>query len=381
MTTLLYDNFETFTGWTTYGTGAVSQSSTQAYSGTYSLAKTTNSDPNGGFKLLDVPVIRSTMRIEAWIYSESGRSALGDRISLVDRNFNGYGLAISSTAITVDRRDAGIGTTVSTAAHTRTDNVWYRVEFISNVDNTFTINAYSAAGSLLSTVTSVADTTHPGPFDRVLIAGGLTYYVDELTVEGESAFTGATVAVGTITPASGSTVFIESGTQLAAAGSPIQTLYYRTDARTVYSAPITGNGITVTDLNAAITPKFANSLIILRWMIHGEMHYDSVWTLHRDGLLITTAGATGFNNQIGNSRWSGVIATSYDQNDQNSTPFHLFIQFAVPAVDTAPRTYAPAVRASGGTAYTLYLNRTVGSVGTDSYEVGISTAVVMEIPQ
>jgi hypothetical protein len=320
--------------------------------------------------------------MEVWIYSDSIRTgAVNDRIAIVDSSYNGYGINIGPTAINIDRRNAAVASTISTVAYTRTDNVWYRVEFISNVNNTFTVNVYSDTGSLLGTLTSEADTTHTGPFDRVLVAGGVDYYVDDLTVEGASALTGATVAVGTITPASGSTVFIESGTQLAAAGSPIQTLYYRTDARTVYSAPITGNGITVTDLNAAITPKFANSLIILRWMIHGEMHYDSVWTLHRDGLLITTAGATGFNNQIGNSRWSGVIATSYDQNDQNSTPFHLFIQFAVPAVDTAPRTYAPAVRASGGTAYTLYLNRTVGSVGTDSYEVGISTAVVMEIPQ
>jgi hypothetical protein len=190
-----------------------------------------------------------------------------------------------------------------------------------------------------------------------------------------------TLTVGTITPASGSTVFVDSNSQLAAPGSPIQTLYYRTDARTVYSAPNSGNGVTVTDLNAAITPKFANSLILLRWMIHGELHYDSVWTLHRDGQLITTAGATGFNNQIGNSRWSGVVATPYDINDQSSTPFHLYIQFAVPAVNTLPRTYAPAVRASGATAYTLYLNRPVSSAGADSFEVGISTAVVMEIPQ
>ena len=385
MMVLLYDNFETFTGWNTYGTGVISQSSTQARTGTYSLYKTTSGDPNGGFKLLDVPAIRSTIRIEAWIFSESPRvGGTRDKISIVDSNFNGYGISLSGTGfdtLDVERRTAGPATVIASTTLVKPENTWYRVEFISNVDNTFTVNAYSDTGSLLGTLTSGADTTHTGPFDRVLVAGGYNFYVDELTVEGASALTGATVAVGTITPASGSTVFIESGTQLAAAGSPIQTLYYRTDARTVYSAPITGNGITVTDLNAAITPKFANSLIILRWMIHGEMHYDSVWTLHRDGLLITTAGATGYNNQIGNSRWSGVIATSYDQNDQNSTPFHLFIQFAVPAVDTAPRTYAPAVRASGGTAYTLYLNRTVGSVGTDSYEVGISTAVVMEIPQ
>ena len=190
-----------------------------------------------------------------------------------------------------------------------------------------------------------------------------------------------TVTVGNITPASGSTVFIDSNSRLASPGSPIQTLYYRTDARNVYSAPITGNGTTVTDLNLTITPKFSNSLIIMTWMIHGEMHYDSVWTLHRNGALITTAGYQGYNNQIGNSRWSGVIASPYDQNDQSTTPFHLFIQYAISAETTAMRTYAPAVRASGGTAYTLYLNRAVASAGTDGQEVGVSTGVIMEIMQ
>jgi hypothetical protein len=385
MTVLLYDNFETFTGWTTYGTGAVSQSSTQAYSGTYSLAKTTSGDPNGGFKLLDVPAIRSTIRIEAWIFSESPRvGGTRDKISIVDSNFNGYGISLSGTGfdtLDVERRTAGPATVIASTTLVKPENTWYRVEFISNVDNTFTVNAYSDTGSLLGTLTSGADTTHTGPFDRVLVAGGYNFYVDELTVEGASALTGATVAVGTITPASGSTVFIESGTQLAAAGSPIQTLYYRTDARTVYSAPNSGNGTTVTDLNLTITPKFSNSLIIMTWMIHGEMHYDSVWTLHRDGSLITTAGYQGFNNQIGNSRWSGVVATSYDFNDQSSTPFHLFIQYAIPAENTATRTYAPAVRSSSGTAYTFYLNRTVASAGADSYEVGVSTGVIMEIMQ
>jgi hypothetical protein len=190
-----------------------------------------------------------------------------------------------------------------------------------------------------------------------------------------------TLTVGTITPASGSTVFIDSGSRLIASGSPIQTLYYRTDARNVYSAPNSGNGVTVTDLNLTITPKFSNSLIIMTWMIHGEMHYDSVWTLHKNGLLITTSGYQGYNNQIGNSRWSGVVATSYDFNDQASTPFHLFIQYAIPAENTAIRTYAPAVRSSGATAYTFYLNRPVSSGGADSYEVGVSTGVIMEIMQ
>jgi hypothetical protein len=179
----------------------------------------------------------------------------------------------------------------------------------------------------------------------------------------------------------GGTISVANGHHFAQVGSPIQVLYFRNDARSTYSAPIGGNGTPVSDLNVTITPKIASSLLIMRWMIHGEIHYDTSWTLHMDGQIITTSGSEGYNSQVGNVRWGGIAAAPYDQNDQSTTPFHTFLQIAMPALTTNTRTYTPAIRSSGGTAYTLYLNRPVSSTGTDGQEVGVSTGVIMEIAQ
>lgn len=156
--------------------------------------------------------------------------------------------------------------------------------------------------------------------------------------------------------------------------------YVTTDSRATYSAPASGNGTTVTDLNLTITPKSADSLILLTWMINGEAVYNTTWTIHQNGSLITTSGYEAYNRLVGNSRWSGVITSMYDRND-SSTPSNLFIQFAVPAGSTSSRTYAPAIRSSNGTAYTLYLNRPISSTGADDYEVSVSNGVALEIYQ
>ena len=49
------------------------------------------------------------------------------------------------------------------------------------------------------------------------------------------------------------------------------------------------------------------------------------------------------------------------------------------AGSTASRTYAPAVRGSGGTAYTFALNRTLGSIGADNFENTVSTGIIYEV--
>lgn len=175
-------------------------------------------------------------------------------------------------------------------------------------------------------------------------------------------------------------ITIPSGHNLHYPGSVVQVQTVRTEARNTYSAPTTGNGTTVTDLNLTITPKFSNSLLIIQWMINGEMHYNNVFLIHRDGTLVTTAGETGYNSAAGNSRWSGFSPSTYD-TDVNSTPQNMFIQYFSTAGSTSSMTFAPAVRGSGGTAHTFYLNRTVGSAGQDDHEVSVSTGIIWEIAQ
>lgn len=163
-------------------------------------------------------------------------------------------------------------------------------------------------------------------------------------------------------------------------GMIIQTNVMRTDARTAFSAPTTGNGTTITSLNLTITPKFASSLLIMRWMINCEVHWDTVFLVHRGGALITDSGFEGYNSQAGNVRWSGAMFTNYDNNNA-TTPGNYSLIYAIPALTTASRTYAPAIRGSGTAAYTLFLNRTVNSLGSDSHEVTISNGVVWEVAQ
>lgn len=180
---VFYDDFETFSGWTTVNSGVVTQSSTQAFEGTFSALKTTNNDPNGARKIFDAAVSRG-YEVQCYIFSEEPRAGGDtDRISIVDSSGNGYGLRVDSTGLIVERRDAYAGTTIGDITFTRPSNSWYKIVFKSNLNNTFTVSAYNNSGDFLGAVTSSADTTHTGNFDYIAILGGRNFYVDKISVK------------------------------------------------------------------------------------------------------------------------------------------------------------------------------------------------------
>jgi hypothetical protein len=181
-------------------------------------------------------------------------------------------------------------------------------------------------------------------------------------------------------PALGNVISLTSGVGFYGAGSIIQVVQTRTSARNTYAAAVTGNGSTITDLNLTVTPKSASSLMLITWMINAEVQYDTMFTVHQDGALITTAGYEAYNREVGNARWSGVSHGQYE-NDTSSTMSNWRIQYAVLAGSTASRTYAPAIRSSNATAQTFYLNRTVSSTGGANAENTVSTGIIMEIAQ
>ena len=162
--------------------------------------------------------------------------------------------------------------------------------------------------------------------------------------------------------------------------SIVQVKYVRTDLRTTYSSSASGNGTTVAALNLTIVPKYANSLLLMQWMINGELHQDNVFLIHKDGALVTTASYEGYNNVLGNIRSSGVMSGFYDQNE-DSTPSNWFLQYLIPAGSVASAVYAPAVRSSSGSGFTLSLNRTINGSTGDSHESQISTGTIWEIAQ
>jgi hypothetical protein len=177
------------------------------------------------------------------------------------------------------------------------------------------------------------------------------------------------------------TITMPAGHAFAAPGGIIQVIYRRTDAMVNFAAPITGNGTPITDLAVGIAPKKANSLILLRWMVNGELHYDAVFTLQIGGDLIAIPGYQGYNNTSGNVRWSGITSGRYDR-DVATTPNNWYIQYVIPAYTTNYRSYNLGVRSSSSSAYVFSLNKPItDSAPSPGVEAMVSTGVAMELAQ
>jgi len=181
-----------------------------------------------------------------------------------------------------------------------------------------------------------------------------------------------TTTLAGIGPSTGTDVSMASGHTLQHEGKVVQTVYVRSDLRTTYSAPNTGNGTAITPLRLTIVPRRSDSWIWLRWTLFYEMHHDSVFLVQQAGNLI------GFNTYRGNVRHSGILTPLYD-NDYSTTPQNSTINWFVRAGSTASRFYDLAVRSSSSGNYTLALNRTLNSAGTDGQEVGVSFGFAREI--
>jgi hypothetical protein len=193
----------------------------------------------------------------------------------------------------------------------------------------------------------------------------------------------STIIVGNVAPISGSTaISVPSNTVIRPGGSVIQVQTVRSDTITTFSAPNSGQGTTITNLNLTIAPKTANNLLLFRWQVCGESPWNVNFLIHRDGSLITDAGYQGYNNVIGNVNLQSGYVTSWYDNNNDSTGTTYFIQYAIRPTNTNSRTYAPAVRSSeNGATHTFYLNRTVASTGSNNYENGVSSGIVMELTQ
>ena len=165
---------------------------------------------------------------------------------------------------------------------------------------------------------------------------------------------------------------------LASTGSIVQCVTVRTDTRTTFSAPSSGNGTVISQLNLTITPRNSANLIICKWMINCEFNNENaVFTVYQDGSLLSTG-----RNANSNNRWSGAAVSVYDQNN-SSTQQNTTIFWSGTAGSTSSRSYRPAVRSSNTSNRTFYLNRNVGSGnnGQNAYEITVSSGVCWEIAQ
>lgn len=199
----------------------------------------------------------------------------------------------------------------------------------------------------------------------------------------------STLRVGNLQNSSGTgTISVPTGNRISGVdvgsisypGSFLQAKYVRTDVRAAYTSNPSGNGNTITDLNMQITPRSSTSLLIMQWMINGELHENNVFMLHKDGSLIATAGYAGYNLSVGNIRASGMMGGFYDQNE-DSTPSNWYLQYAIISGSTNSMTFAPAIRSSSAGTYTLALNRTLNGSTGDSQESSVSSGMIMEVAQ
>lgn len=171
-------------GWNAYSSGSVSRSSSEAQDDSFSLKKTSNDDPHGGYRSIGSTVDYDDFVFEGWIYrptvgTQSGQS---DRLSLSNSSVNGYGFNISQSNIKIERRNGGSATTISSSvSFTRPTDQWYRFIFSTEPGNKFKLTVFNSSGTQLATVTSNADTNYSN-FSRLYIHGGHEYYVDNLTI-------------------------------------------------------------------------------------------------------------------------------------------------------------------------------------------------------
>lgn len=190
------------------------------------------------------------------------------------------------------------------------------------------------------------------------------------------------LTVSRLTPLTGGKIDIASGDTLRAAGMVAQTVVVRNESRTSQTAEITGDGTALSGLGITITPKFSSSIILLQWMINLEVvdGWDSVFTILRDGAIITTSNQQGYNNGLGNVRYSGIAPGSHYDHDNGTTQTNIFLQYFNNAVSTATTTFTPAIRSSSAATHAIYLNRCVNSAtGTTSAEISVSMGIAMEV--
>jgi hypothetical protein len=151
----------------------------------------------------------------------------------------------------------------------------------------------------------------------------------------------------------------------------------RTDAMTNYSMPVYGNGQKVNELDITITPKYANSKIIVRWEIQYEAGYNGGFVVWKNGVL----AGNGYNTVAGNNTMNSYAPFEYDA-DVASTSNRTILTYVDSPGSTSPITYSVAGRSSDtASAQNFWLNRTVSNVNASAYESGVSIGEIWEIAQ
>ena len=179
------DDFETPTEWPNFGRGSVIYSSDYSRSGNYSLKKDANTDPHGGYKTISKPISRGFI-FSGWIYRPLDGGKNADRLAVEDSEYNGYGFYVEHRRglLRIERRDNGRDAKIVDPIIIDLQKVtdcWYQFLFQVKTDSTLDLHIKSDTGDQLASMT--ATDTKYATFDRVVVHGGYTYYIDDIKIE------------------------------------------------------------------------------------------------------------------------------------------------------------------------------------------------------
>jgi hypothetical protein len=141
----------------------------------------------------------------------------------------------------------------------------------------------------------------------------------------------------------------------------------------------------VRDLRVSITPRYADSLIVIEMVLSCEPNHGSsgLWmgelNTSDEIQIITRAGYEGYNPNVQTGRNNFYSAGFYD-GDSDSTMKSIPLTYIDKPNTTTQKTYSPILGSALFNSF-LILNRTKTSGNSYQYEHGVSTISIKEIRQ
>jgi len=184
---------------------------------------------------------------------------------------------------------------------------------------------------------------------------------------------------------SGNTISVASGHVIHQPGTVLQCQnVYVTDrtSQSIAQNQTASSATNITGMTLNVTPKFANSKMIIQARWCGEFSsvasagWNNMFVIQRDNVPI------GMPTQQGNrTRGHMPASMGYYANDNDSTLENCMWDTVDFPNTTSQVTYTAGIYSGWATGYTLYNNRTVNSNTNSGFEDGTSSIVVWEIAQ
>ena len=190
----------------------------------------------------------------------------------------------------------------------------------------------------------------------------------------------------------GNTINISSGNTLTGSTGSIAIPGTVVQCQNVYVTDRTSQSIVrnesdasatnITGMTLNVTPKFANSKMIIQGRWCGEFSsissagWNNMFVIQRDNVPVSLPTRTG-TLIVGHM----PASLGYYANDNSSTLENCMWDTVDFPNTTSQVTYTAGIYSGWGTGYTLYNNRTVNNANSSGYEDGTSSIVVWEIAQ